>query len=126
MKFSLLFVVLCALLFTAASCQVAGVRPELDVSVENKSSRDVEHVRAKFGDYACSWGNVGRTFKAIYGQFSHPITSQAELQWDVDGKRRTQKFELGGIYPSGKSGRLSFIIHDDHAEVTFRELARTK
>lgn len=103
-----------------------AMRPEVDVSVENKSSRDIENVRARFGDFACSWGNVGRTFKAIYGQYPHPITVDTELHWNVGGEQKVQKFDLRKIYPQGKSGRLSFTIYDDRADVSFRALPPVK
>lgn len=121
MKQWVLFGVLCALLFITLSCQAMAMRPDVDVSVENKSSRDIENVRARFGEYACSWGKVGRTFKAIYGLFPHPITPDTELHWDVDGQHKVKVFELRKTYPLGKSGRLSFTIYDDRAEVHFRE-----
>lgn len=122
MKTSFFFVcVLCALLFSAASCQLPAMHPEVDVSIENRSSQDIENVRARFGDFACSWGNVGRTFKAIYGQYPHLITVETELHWDAGGAHRVQKLDLRGIYPTGKAGRLSFTVHDGRVEVTFRE-----
>ena len=117
---------LCILLLFGTGCESIAMQPEVDVSVENKSSLDIANVRARFGDYACSWGNVGRTFKAIYGQYPHPITVETELHWDVDGQHKVQKFDLRKAYLPGKSGRLSFTVYDDRAEVSFRELPPAK
>ena len=127
MKLSLIFpALLCVLLFSGTGCESMAGPLEVDVSIENKSSRDIENVRARFGDYACSWGKVGRTFKAIHGQYSHPITAETELHWDVEGRHKMQKFDLRKTYPPGKRGRLSFIVFDDRAEVSFSELSPAK
>ncbi len=121
-----LAVVVSSLLLWAMGCQSIASKPEVNVSVENKSSRDIENVRARFGEYACSWGNVGRTFKAIYGLYPHPITAETELHWEVDGQSKIQKLDLREVYPPGKSGRLSFTVYDDSAEVSFRDLPQAK
>jgi hypothetical protein len=76
---------------------------------------------ARFGDYDCEWGNVGRTFSKSYLSFPHPITPDTELHWDEDGKHRMEKLDLRKIYPPGKSGRLTFTVYDGRVEVSFRE-----
>ena len=112
--------IVCALLFPATSCDSVAVPPEVDVAIENKSSRIIENVRARFGDYQCSWGLVSSGAKKIYGGYAHPITSQAELHWESAGEHKVHKFDLRTTYPEGKSGRLSFVVYDDRAEVSFR------
>jgi hypothetical protein len=126
MNHSLLSGVLCAFLLTNVSCQVMATRAVVDVSIENKSDRDIHNARARFGDFACSWGIVSSGAKKIYGNYPHPINVDAELHWEVDGQHKVQKLDLRRIYTRGKSGRLSFTIHDDRAEVSFRELPPPK
>jgi hypothetical protein len=113
-----LHVVFVLLLFMV-SCKPIVKRPEIDVCIENRSSNDIRDTRARFGEYACSWGSVGKTFKAVYGLFPHPITADTEIHWSVNGVYKSQKFDLRRIYLIGASGRLDFIIYDDHAEIAF-------
>jgi hypothetical protein len=96
----------------------AGI-PEMEIEIVNQSSHRLENALARFGEYKCVWGYVGKT--ASYMLYPHPITAQAELQWDENGKHRAEKIDLRKIYPRGKSGRLTFAVHDDRVEVSFRE-----
>lgn len=41
--------------------------------------------------------------------------------WDEPGGHRVEKLDLRKIYPPGKSGRLTFTVHDDRVEAIFRE-----
>lgn len=113
--------VVCAFLFTNVSCQAIAMRAHVDISIENKSSLDIQNARARFGNFACTWGLVSRGAKKIYGDYPHPITGETVLHWEFNGQPKAQNFDLQKIYPRGKSGRLSFIIYDDRAEVSFRE-----
>jgi len=112
---------LCLLLAGCGSRGLAAVKPEVDVEIINKSSRDLENAKARFGDYACEWGWVIKTATKGYGFYPHPITAQTELDWDEGGKHRVEKLDLSKIYPPGKSGRLTFTVYDGRVEVSFRE-----
>ncbi len=105
----------------SASCQMPSKQLEVDVAILNLSSSDIEDVKAKFGATACSWGFVGRTFKAINGLYPHPITATAELRWMVGTVEKSQVIDLGGAFPAGRNGELLFTVFDDRAEATFRE-----
>jgi hypothetical protein len=118
--------VLLAVLFIETGCGSIAMQPEVNVSIENKSARLLENVRAHFGEYECAWGLVAAGATKIYGHYQHPITRETELHWDEAGGHRVQKLELGKIYPPGKSGRLSFTIYEGHAEVEFREVSPVK
>lgn len=121
MNHSLVTGVLCAFLFTSVSCQAIAMRAHVDVSIENKSSRGIQNARARFGEFACTWGLVSSGAKKIYGDYPHPITAETVLHWEFNGEPKSQKFDLQKIYSPGKSGRLSFTIYEDRAEVSFRE-----
>jgi hypothetical protein len=116
---------LCVLLTACGSTGLASV-PKIEVEIVNQSSFGLENAEARFGDYACKWGRVGKTFSAIYMSFPHPITEQTKLRWKENGKRREEKLDLRKIYPSGKSGRLTFTVYDGHVEVSFRETSSAK
>ncbi len=126
MKRPFLCCLLCTLLFASMGCQVMVMHIEVDVSVENRSSRDIENARARFGGFACSWGLLSSGAKKIHGQYPHPITAEAELHWEVNGQHKSRKFDLRELYSPGRSGRLAFTIYDDRAEVSFRELSSAK
>jgi hypothetical protein len=121
MKIRILQIVLCAFLAGLTACSTMSAEPKIDVAIENKSSKDVDNTRARFGQYECSWGFLSVDAKAINGQYPHPITAETELHWDMAGQQKEQKFDLSKVYPKGKSGRLTFTVFDDRAEVAFRE-----
>jgi hypothetical protein len=110
-----------ALLAGFGSSGQAGVRPEVDVEIINRSSRDLENATARFGQHACGWGWVIRNATKGYGFYPHPITAEAKLHWDQEGKHRVETLDLRKTYPPGKSGRLTFTVYDDRVEVSFRE-----
>lgn len=95
--------------------------PEVDIEIVNDCQRVLRNSLVRFGDFTCEWGTVIVATSKGYGHFPHPITPDAELHWDEDGKPRVEKLDLRKIYPPGKSGRLTFTVHDDRVEVTFRE-----
>ena len=106
-----------------AACGTGGLsltRPTVDVNIVNLSSRDLSNAEVRFGEQVCQWGFVSRGSTAAYLFYPHPITAQAELHW-VDIGPRMQPMNLAKIYPRGKSGRLTFTVHNDRAEATFRE-----
>jgi len=121
MKLNTLFFVFCILLTACGGSGVTAVKPEIDVEIINQSSRLLENALARFGDYTCEWGYVGKTFSKSYLYYPHPITVQTELSWSEEGKPRVEKLDLKAIYSSGKSGRLTFTVHDDHVETSFVE-----
>jgi hypothetical protein len=122
MKPNVLFAgLLCILLVGCGSNGLAAMKPEVDAEFINKSSRDLHNTKVYFGERICEWGNVGKTFTAIYLYYPHPITARAELHWDESEGHRVEKLDLSKIYPAGKSGRLTFTVYDDRVEVTFRE-----
>ena len=122
MKLNAIFVgLLCVLLVGCVSHLLAAVKPEVDVVIVNKSSRDLENAEAHFGDHTCRWGWVIKTATNGYGFYPHPITAQAELHWDESGGHRVENLDLSKIYLAGKSGRLTFTVYDGRVEVTFRE-----
>jgi hypothetical protein len=124
MKLDALFAGLLYLLLVGCSSNgLAIVKPEVDVEIINRSSRDLENAKAQFGDHACEWGWVIKTATKGYGFYPHPITAEAELHWDEEGKHRVQKLDLRKIYLPGRSGRLTFMVYDDRVEVNFRENA---
>lgn len=107
-----------------ASCGSSGLtmmKPEIDVEIVNKSSRDLENAKARFGDHTCGWGWVIKSATKGYGFYPHPITAETGLSWDEPGGHRVEKLDLRKIYPPGKSGRLTFTVYDGRAEVSFRE-----
>jgi hypothetical protein len=114
---------MCLVLAACNGSGVMGGLPEMEVEVVNYSSRDLLNAYARFGEYRCGWGIVGNSFSKSYLFFPHPITPDAELHWDEDGRHRMEKIDLRKIYPPGKSGRLTFTVHDGRVEVGFREKA---
>lgn len=116
MKLNCLF--FCILLAGCINSGLAGA-PKMEVEIVNHSARSLENAVVRFGSNDCRWGSVGKS--ASYLFYPHPITPEAELHWDEDGKHRMEKLDLKKIYPKGKSGRLTFIVHDGRVEVTFRE-----
>jgi len=113
--------IFCVLLFGCAADGLAAVKPEIDVEIINRSSRDMEKAKAHFGEYDCGWGWVIKNSTAVYAFYPHPITADVELNWDEDGKHRVEKLDLSKIYPPGKSGRLTFTVYEGRVEVSFRE-----
>jgi hypothetical protein len=112
---------LCLLL---AGCGANGftlARADVEVAIENKSSHDLENAEAIFGEYTCEAGIVGKTFTAIYLSYPHPITADTELHWNEGAKHRVERIDLRKIYPSGKSGRLTFTVYDGRVETSFKE-----
>jgi hypothetical protein len=121
MKLNALLGFFCLLLGACSGNGLAAVKPSVDVEIVNQSARDLQNAGARFGEHACEWGFVGKTFTKIYLFYPHPITAHAELQWDEPSGRRVEKLDLSKIYSRGKSGRLTFTVHDDRVEVNFRE-----
>lgn len=112
---------LCALLAACGGNGLAAMKPEIDVEIVNQSSRNLENAQARFGENACAWGRLVRGATAIYLYFPHAITAQAGLHWDEPSGHRAEKIDLSKIYSRGKSGRLTFTVHEDRVEVGFRE-----
>lgn len=96
-------------------------RPQIEVEIVNSSQCDIEDSRVHFGGNECRWGWVSKTARKSYLRYPHPVTPDVELHWNEDGKHRVEKLDLRKIYPPGKSGRLTFTVHDGRVEVTFRE-----
>lgn len=119
MKLNALFGLLGALLTACTFNGLVVVKPDVDVEIVNQSTRDLLNSRVRFGRNVCEWGYVGKTFSAIYLFYPNPVTHQADLQWEEDDGHRVEKLNLGGIYPAGESGRLTFIVHDDRVEARF-------
>lgn len=113
-----------ALLLCWSNCAVVNRPGGVDVSIQNRSSRIIENCRARFGHYACSWGDVTPPFMSIYGAYPHPITPDTELHWVANGQPKVQAFDLRKVVPAGKAGRLAFTVYDDRAEVAFIEAAK--
>lgn len=99
---------------------------KMEVEIVNQSSHDLQNTLARFGGYDCEWGYVGKTFTKSYMFYPHPITAQAELQWDEEGKHCVEKIDLSKIHPAGKSGRLTFTVYYGRVEVSFRETTPNK
>lgn len=121
MKTKIVRIFLYAFLTTLTACSTMSAQPRIDIAIENKSSKDIENARVRFGKYECAWGYVSVGAEKIYGRYTHLITMEAELHWDVAGRHKEQKFDLNGIYTIGKSGRLTVTVFGDRAEVDFRE-----
>lgn len=115
------YLLLVSLIVGCSGAGLASAKPEVHLEIVNKSSRRLDNALIRFGKTECEWGDVGKTFTAGYGFFPHPVTPDAELHWDENGKHRVEKLDLRKIYPPGKSGRLTFTVFDDRVEVTFRE-----
>ena len=111
----------CLLLGGCGGSGIAARKLEVDVEIINQSSRDLKNAKARFGDYACEWGWVIKTATKGFGFYPHPITAETELDWDEEGMHRVERIDLRKIYPSGKSGRLTFTVYDGRVEVSFRE-----
>ena len=116
-------IIVCFLVLLAACGNngIAAMRPEVEVEMSNKSSRDLENAEALFGEYTCRWGWVVKATSASYMYYPYPITAKAELRWDAAGKHHVENVDLRKIYQDGKSGRLTFTVYDDRVEVHFRE-----
>jgi hypothetical protein len=117
---SLFFALFCFLLVGCDADGLTAVKAEVHVEIVNRSSQMLQNAKAIFGDYECEWGVVGKTFSKDYGFYPKPITPQAELQWDENGKARSEKIDLRKIYPPGKSGRLTFTVYDGRVEASFK------
>ena len=111
---------LCVFLTACGTTGLASVL-KMEVDIVNQSSRDLQEARVRFGNFDCKWGWVVKTATKSYLFYPHPITAQTELHWDDEGKHRMEKIDLTKIYPSGKSGRLTFTVFDGRVEATFRE-----
>ena len=74
----------CVLLTACGGGELVSMSSKMDVEIINQSSRDLQNALARFGDYDCKLGYVGKTFTAGYGFFPHPITPDTELHWDED------------------------------------------
>ncbi len=111
----------CVLLTGCGSSGLVAVSPRMEVEIVNQSSRDLENTGARFGSQVCEWGWVVRAATKSYLFYPHPITPQAELQWDEAGKHRVTALDLSKVYVPGKSGRLTFTVRDDGVVVSFRE-----
>lgn len=111
------------LITTAVLCGCTAIagRPAVEVEITNQSSHDLANAQANFGDYACKWGIVGKTFSAIYLFYPHPITADTELHWDEAGSHRVEKIDLRQVYRRREAGRLTFSVLDSGVEVTFQK-----
>ena len=109
------------LLLGLFGCGAISASPEIYLAVVNKSSFNLENVRARFGSYGCMWGYVGKTFTKSQGVYSHPITEEAELHWEEGGKGNIWKITTSGVYKSGTSGALTFTVYDKEIEVSFKD-----
>ena len=92
-----------------------------EIEITNRSSSDLTDASVKFGDHTCRWGVVGRTFSASYLGYPFPITQDVELKWKSGGLQHEEKINLKGIYSSGQSGRLTFVVLDEGVRATFAE-----
>ena len=121
MKRNTLIGLFCLLLGACSGIGLAAVKPVIEVEIVNQSSRDLQNAEARFGEHACKWGFVGMKFTKSYLFYPHRITGQATLQWDGPAGVRVEKLDLSKIYAPGKSGRLTFTVHDKRVEVSFVE-----
>ncbi|MEY4201838.1 MAG: hypothetical protein RLZZ265_3578 [Verrucomicrobiota bacterium] len=117
-KFSLCLTML--LLVLQMGCATANIgRPRVDIAFVNHSSADLEAVCARFGQYECGVGHLGRTFLAGYGNFRHPITNDVEVRWEVNRTLKVERLDLRKVYPPGRAGRLTFTITDKGVSAGF-------
>ena len=62
MKLNALLGFFCLLLGACSGNGFAAVKPDVDVEIVNQSARDLQNAGARFGEHACEWGFVGKTF----------------------------------------------------------------
>lgn len=97
-----------------------GSRPEVEVELYNRSSHELREARVIFGEFDCGWGLVGPTFSKSYLAFPHPITAEARLEWQEQGRTRSERLDLRAVYVAGQSGRLTFTVADGRVSVAFK------
>jgi hypothetical protein len=111
---------LALLLSFACHGSLLGARPEVEVEVRNQSALELRNVRVVFGDFVCAWGQVGPTFSKSYLAFPHPITADARFEWEEQGRRRSQPFDLRPVYVDHQAGRLTFTVSGNGVSVAFK------
>ena len=117
-KFGLFLTIL--LLVLQMGCLTGEIgRPRVDIAFVNHSSTDLKAVGARFGQYECGVGHLGRTFLAGYGDFRHPITNDVEVRWEAKGTLKGERLDLRKMYPHGRAGRLTFTITDKGVSASF-------
>jgi hypothetical protein len=97
-----------------------GSRPEVEVELYNRSATEMRDARVFFGGFACDWGNLGPTFSKSYLAFPHPITAEARLEWQEQGRLRSERLDLRGVYAIGQSGCLTFTVAAGRVTVAFK------
>ena len=108
------------LLVLPMGCVTGSIgRPRVDIAFVNQSSTDLEAVSARFGQYECGGGYLGRTFLKGYGDFRHPITNDVEVRWEVNRTLKVERLDLRKVYPPGSAGRLTFTITDKGVSASF-------
>lgn len=114
----------CTAFLLLTGCSVSGlvgVKPDVDVEIYNLTSRNLMNAEVRFEKYACQWGTVAAHTSASYLFFPHLITSKSELHWDLNGEHFVETLDLTKVYRPRSSGRLIFTIHDEKADVSFKE-----
>jgi len=110
-----------------AGCMLVGCKkPWVNIVTENNSASSVEDVRIRFGEFTYSSGNIRKDMSASYVDYSHPITEETEVHWNVENVHKQQNVSLRGIYKKGSSGTLTFTISDKTVEARFKEEPRPR
>ena len=81
----------------------------------------MDNTSVHFGKYECRVGVLMRDATAGYGDFTHPITDEAEVRWDSNGVQKMEKLSLREAFPKRKSGTLKFTVTDNGVIVRFIE-----
>ena len=125
MKTMLKVIMLVFIISFIFGCNVSGIRHETWVEIENKSSVELENASVYFGVNRCSWGYVSVGAKKAYSNFTYPITNTAMLSWYNRGKNCETMTDLSKTCAITDSGRLTFIVYDDHVDILFVTKSRS-
>ena len=121
MNYKIILTIGCWLFFLTA-CSISSLeRARVNIEFKNQSANDMSNVIVRFGKYECSVGVLMRASTAGYGDFTHPITDEAEVHWDANGIHKVEKVSLLKVFEKRKSGTLEFVVTDKGVSVRFIE-----
>ncbi len=108
-------------LVTCCACRsVAGVN--IDVELKNETSGDVREAEVHFGKHFVFGEHcfVGKGFSKTYIDYPYVEPGKVEVAWTVSGKAQTRPIDISKLIPKGRSGTLTFTIHDDNVKASFK------
>jgi hypothetical protein len=105
---------------------MAAAAFNLEVEIVNRSASTLTDTQIHFGKDRCEWGVVVKNGRKVYGSYQDPIPSRAEFHCEVNGQHRVEYLDLKNVYPSRRSGRLTFTVYDDRVEPSFLERGKER